>query len=52
MDADKGNLATLTKEEFRLSIKEFFPHKDDESLDKLCSAAEKEMNCEEVELIK
>ena len=48
-DVDKGNLNSLSKEDFLLAIKEFFPNKSEESITNLLKAAETQLDAREVE---
>lgn len=43
MDVDKGNTGQLTPEDFVVVLKEFFPLKEESSIDALVKAAEQEL---------
>ncbi|CAH1779147.1 unnamed protein product [Owenia fusiformis] len=50
-DADKGNTGTLTKEDFKIALQQYYPEKDEEKINKLIEQAEIELEAKDEEVL-
>lgn len=51
IDVDKGNQGSLSKEDFKACLQEYFPERDEESITALVEMAEEELEAKEAETL-